>query len=134
MEEEKTETEIKDQDGIHKIAITKEAERALSEVVDKVNDGYNGGRASRMGVSSWIINQFAKVVSAVEIKTMRLEFLNELSLLELCLKRSKEAGKLSPELKKLLMHQMGLMDEPVRKSARSKATDELAQDASKEAA
>ena len=57
---------------------------------------------------------------------MRLEFLNEISLLELALRRSKETGKLSPELKKLLMQQMGLLDEPARKLAKVKTTDENA--------
>ncbi len=65
---------------------------------------------------------------------MRLEFLNEISLLELCLKRSKEQGKLSPELKKLLMQQMGLLDEPVRRGARNKAGDGTESDAGKEVA
>ena len=128
------EGENKEQDGLHKIAITKEAERSLSGVVDKVNDGYNGGRASRMGVASWIITQFAKSVDSHLIKAMRLEFLNEISLLELALRKSKEDGRLSPELKKLLMQQMGLLDEPMRRNTRSKAVEEMTPNSSKEAA
>lgn len=116
----------KEHDGIHKIAITKESERALVGVIEKVNDGYNGGRATRQGVASWIIMQFAKTVAPHDIKAMRLEFLNEISLLELALRRSKDSGKLSPELKKLLMQQMGLLDEPARRLPKVKGVDDNA--------
>ncbi len=124
----------KETDGIHKIAITKESERALASVIEKVNDGYNGGRATRQGVASWIIMQFANAIAPNDIKVMRLEFLNEISLLELALRRSKETGKLSPELKKLLMQQMGLLDEPARRITKLKAPDENAPSSPSEAA
>lgn len=104
----------------------------VGEVVSKVVDGYEGGRVSRTGVASWIITQFGAALESHHIKAMRLEFLNEISLLELVLRRSKEAGQLSPELKKLLMQQMGLLDEPVRRGAKGKA--DIAPDPMKEAA
>lgn len=131
-EEEKNKNS--DQDGLYKIGVTREAEKVLGEVVAKVNEGYQGGKASRTGVASWIITQFGKIVDGQHIKTMRLEFLNEISLLELVLRRSKEAGQLSPELKKLLMQQMGLLDEPVRRGAKSKTVDDSPLESTKEAA
>jgi hypothetical protein len=131
---QKENTENKEQDGLYKIGITREAEKVLGDVVGKVNEGYQGGRASRTGVASWLITKFGAAIDLQEIKAMRLEFLNEISLLELVLRRSKESGQLSPELKKLLMSQMGLLDEPVRRGAKSKAIDDSSLDSGKEAA
>ncbi len=130
MKEEKANTEDmntdeKGQDGLYKIGVTREAERVLGDVVNKVNEGYQGGRASRTGVASWIITQFGKVLDGQHIKTMRLEFLNEISLLEMVLRKSREAGQLSPDLKKLLMQQAGLLDEPLRRGSKSKSVEDL---------
>ena len=126
--------ENKEQDGLYKLGVTREAEKILGDVVNKVNDGYQGGKASRTGVASWLITQFGKIIDGQHIKTMRLEFLNEISLLELVLRKSKEVGHLSPELKKLLLAQVGLLDEPVRRSAKGKASDDLSSESNKEVA
>lgn len=139
MKEEKKNTDYKSveeisQDGLYKIGVTREAEKVLAEVVNQVNDGYQGGRASRTGVASWIITQFGKAVDTHVIKAMRLEFLNELSLLEMVLRKSKETGQLAPELKKLLMQQAGLLEEPARRTPKSKALEEMPHEPKKDSA
>lgn len=126
MAEEKVAKVKKVETNLAKIAITREAEESLLEIMEKVNNEYQGGRATRLSVASWVLTEFAKKLSPVDVKQMRIEFLNEFSLLDLILKKSKEKGQLSPELKQILMQQVGLLENVDKKAHKKKSQDEVA--------
>ena len=95
---------------IAKVTITTKAENLMRELVAKVNDGFEFGRLNRHQLMSWILTRFAEEHSDTEIRAIRSDHFDEIALLEMSLKRFKQAGGLPPELKKLLLVQAGLDD------------------------
>jgi hypothetical protein len=79
-------------------------------MLSKVNNGFEGGRINRQNLISWILVRFSDECDEQEIRAIRADHFDEIALLELCLKRAKQAGSVTPELKKLLLSQAGLDD------------------------
>jgi hypothetical protein len=100
-----------------KVTITKQAEKAMVELLPRINDGFEGGRINRQDLISWILTRFIEDCTEQEIRTIRADHLDEFTLLEMSLKKFKQAGGLPPELRKLLLAQAG-MDESPRKSTK----------------
>lgn len=94
-------------DQIAKVTITTKAENLMRELVAKVNDGFEFGRLNRHQLMSWILTKFAVEHSDAEIRAIRSDHFDEIALLEMSLKRFKQAGGLPPELKKMLLAQTG---------------------------
>ena len=97
-------------DQIAKVTITKKAEHLMSELVSRVNDGFEFGRLNRHQLMSWILSKFAEECSETEIRTIRGDHFDDMALLELSLKRFKQSGGLPPDLKKMLLAQAGWED------------------------
>lgn len=104
------------EETIAKITITKQAEEAVSQVVHKVNDGFDAGRVNRQDVASWILTRFVESFSDMDIQQIRAAFFNEIALLEAILKRAKQSGNLPTELKTALMGQINIQPSSNRKS------------------
>lgn len=104
-----------------KVTVSKKAEKAIGDLLVRVNDGYEGGRVSRQDLMSWILAKFVEECTDQEIRAIRADHFDEISLLELSLKRFKQAGGLPPELKKLLMAEAGLED-PCKKMSKKQLT------------
>lgn len=118
-EQSKTGNQRQNKDGIRdqeneeefiKVTIAKKAETAIGSLLARVNDGFEGGRISRQDLISWILAKFTDECTEHDIKAIRADHFDEIVLLELSLKRYKQAGGLPPELKKLLLAQAGLDD------------------------
>ena len=110
---------------IAKITVTKEAEEAVSQIVTKVNEGFEAGRVNRQDVASWIISRFIETFSDVEIQQIRAAFFNEIALLEAILKKAKQSGSVPSELKTALLGQVNMVSSTSKKSKRG-LTDRLA--------
>ncbi|MGZ3803657.1 MAG: hypothetical protein ACXVB4_05570 [Pseudobdellovibrionaceae bacterium] len=106
------------EEGIAKITVTKEAEEAVSQVVSKVNEGFEAGRVNRQDVASWILSRFIESFSDSEIQQIRSAFFNEIALLEAILKKAKQSGSVPVELKSALLGQMNTTPGPVKKGKR----------------
>ncbi len=104
---------------VAKITVTKEAEEAVSQIVSRVNEGFEAGRVNRQDVASWIISRFIEVFSDIEIQQIRSAFFNEIALLEAILKKAKQSGNIPTELKVALMGQITMAPTPSKKSKRS---------------
>jgi len=104
------EEEEKNKDEFIKVTISKKAEKAATDLLAKVNDGFDGGRINRQDLMSWILTMFAEDCGEQDIRAIRAAHFDEITLLELCLKKSKQSGSLPPELRKLLLAQAGLDD------------------------
>lgn len=100
-------SEIKD-DCIAKITVTKEAEEAVSQTVLRVNDGFVGGRVNRQDVTSLLLIRACKNLNDEDISSIRNDFISDVALLEVALKKARETGKMPDSLREALMNQMGL--------------------------
>lgn len=105
-----TKTEGKTGDEFVKVTISKKAEGTTSDLLAKVNNEFEGGRVSRQDLISWVLTRFSEECSEADIRAIRADHFDEIALLELCLKKSKQAGSVSPDLRKLLLEQSGLND------------------------
>ncbi len=107
------------EEAIAKITVTKLAEEAVSQIVSRVNDGYDAGRVNRQDVASWILTRFIETFSEAEVQQIRAAFFNEIALLEAILKKAKQGGNLSEELKSALMGQVNVTTLGPKKTKRS---------------
>lgn len=108
-------------DEVHRINISKMAEEALVEVLERVNDGFEGGRVNRTQMANWILMRFASHCSDSDIQQIRAENVNELAVLEAILKKAKKTGKLPTDVSQLIHKHLGFQ-EPAKKTSKSKLT------------
>ena len=119
---DKENTEIENKTSVDlaaKVTISKVAESLMSDLVTRVNDGFEYGRVSRHQLMSWILVKFSEDCSDQDIKAIRADHFDEIALLELSLKKFRQAGTLPPELKKMLLSQAGLDDMAKRSSKKA---------------
>ena len=90
-----------------KITVTKAAEKAVSEVVLRVNDGFDAGRVNRQDVASWILLKFKETFGIEEIGHIRAIHIDEIAFLESLLKKAKESGKVPTQVRELLRLHIG---------------------------
>lgn len=107
------------EETIAKITITKQAEEAVSQIVSRVNDGFEAGRVNRQDVASWILTRFVDSYADTEVQQIRAAFFNEIALLEAILKRAKQSGNVPTELRSALMGQVNAPSIGPKKSKRS---------------
>ena len=107
MGEEEKKAEIREENNA-KITVTKAAEKAVSEVVCRVNDGFEAGRVNRQDVASWILLKFKETFGAEEIGQIRAIHIDEIAFLESLLKKAKESGKVPVQVRELLKLHIGL--------------------------
>ncbi len=103
---------------VAKITVTKLAEEAVSQIVNRVNDDFDAGRVNRQDVASWILTRFVETVTDTDIQQIRSAFFNEIALLEAILKRAKLSGSVPDELKSVLMGQANISPGGMKKSKR----------------
>jgi hypothetical protein len=133
MEQDKTgeKTENKDREQkneeLHRITVSKQAERALSTVVERVNEGFSGGKVNRTQMANWILARFNDTLTETEIKEIRVEHFDEVAMLENILRQAKESGKVPAEFKGLLQKHLG-MDEAQKKRTKKALTGDIIND------
>lgn len=102
---------------LQRIVVSNESLAALKIIIDKVNDGFNGGRVNQTEIANWIILRFQSELDETQIKEIRAEYFDELAMLESILKQAKESGKVPTDFKSLLQKQLGL-DEPTKRKTK----------------
>lgn len=133
MEEKKTGEQNQDKDReqkmeeLHRITVSRGAERALASIVNRVNDGFAGGRVNRTQIANWVLLRFSDSMSDAEIKEIRTEHFDELAVLESILRQAKESGRVPTELKGILQKQFG-MDELPKKRPKKTLTENIIND------
>jgi hypothetical protein len=111
--------EIKAEDSL-RMTVSRAADNALLSVVERVNDGFTGGRVNRSQMANWILVRFGESLSEPEIKTIRADHYDAVAALECALRRAKETGLVPDDLRLLLQKIEGLDDSP--KKARPRLT------------
>ena len=115
--EEEDRTNQKVSAKLQRIVVSNESLAALKIIIDKVNDGFNGGRVNQTEIANWIILRFQSELDESQIKEIRAEHFDEVAMLESILKQAKESGKVPTDFKSLLQKQLGL-DEPTKRKTR----------------
>ena len=99
----------------HRVLISGAVEKALGEIVERLNEGFDGGKISRTQATNWILQKFYENLSDSDIREIRAEHFDEVSVLEAVLMRAKKNGQVPRELKAFLQKQIGLDDTPKKK-------------------
>jgi hypothetical protein len=102
-------------DEIQRITVSKLGQDALTAIVERVNDGFIGGRINRTQASNWIMMRFNENLTDTEIREIRAEHFDEVAVLEAILRKAKESGKVPTEFKALLQKQIENIDQPKKK-------------------
>lgn len=125
----KSNEEIKEKvdQEILRITVNKNAERALVAVVDQVNEGYVGGKVNRTQVANWILLRFQESLNDAVVKEVRMEYFDEVAMLESILRQAKESGKVPSEFKSLLQRQIASEELP-KKSIKKALTKNVIND------
>ncbi|MBX3041571.1 MAG: hypothetical protein KF789_12765 [Bdellovibrionaceae bacterium] len=119
MEKEEDRTNQTVSARLQRIVVSNESLAALKLIIDKVNDGFNGGRVNQTEIANWIILRFQSELDEAQVKEIRAEHFDEVAMLESILKQAKESGKVPTDFKNLLQKQLGLDESPKRKTSRS---------------
>lgn len=76
-----------------KITITKQVEKVLEEMLNRVNEGFDGGRVTRQDLVSWILGYFHRECFPETIEAIRREHFDRIVYLEHVLKQAKAAKR-----------------------------------------
>ena len=107
IQELKTENTNTKGNEIYRIAVTLEAEKALIELMEKVNRDFDGGKVSRSELASWMLIRANKDLDESILQDVRADHFDEVAALEALYRKAKETGKVSNELKQILLKQGG---------------------------
>ena len=106
--------------------ITKEADNAINEVTNAVNNGFEAGRATKLDVTSFIIMWFKDHFNDDLIQNIRLQVANDLTMLESVIKKAKTSGSLPPELKEVLaQYFFGNKSVPIKKGKKTLKQEDI---------
>ena len=103
----KTENQNTKSDEVYRLAVTKEAEKALNDMMEKVNRGFEGGRISKLDMASWALIRLQSEMNEAMVQDVRSEHFDEVAALEAVLRKAKEQGRVSQELRLMLLKQGG---------------------------
>lgn len=101
---------------LQRIVVSNESRAALKTIIERVNDGFSGGRVNLTEIANWIILRFQHGLDEAQINEIRSEHFDEVAMLESILKEAKASGKVPTDFKSLLQKQLGLNESPKRKS------------------
>lgn len=125
--EEKTEENINVKEEVLRILVSRQAEKALVEVIDQVNDGFTGGKVNKTQMANWILKRFKDDLDDSMLKEIRADHFDEIAVLESILRKAKESGRVPSEFKYLLQKQIGL-DVSVKKKTKQALTENCIND------
>ena len=111
---------------ITRVVISKEAEQAVTEVMDDVNDGFEAGRATRLDVTSYMLIWFKDNAPEDARYTLRMQLADELTMLDSIVKKAKASGNLPPALREALsQHFFGSGHAPSKRAKKSLKQENL---------
>lgn len=102
-------------DEIQRITVSKSGQDALTAIVERVNDGFIGGKINRTQAANWIMMRFNENLTDTEVREIRSEHFDEVAVLEAILRKAKESGKVPSEFKALLQKQLEITEQPKKK-------------------
>ena len=125
--DEKDITQASDEtEKVIRVVISKEAEQAVTEVMEDVNDGFEAGRATRLDVTSYMLIWFKDNAPEDARYALRMQLADELTMLDSIVKKAKASGNLPPALREALsQHFFGSGHAPAKRQKKSLKQDNL---------
>lgn len=115
-------------EDIQRSTVSRQAQEAVAAIVERVNDGFVGGKVNRTQLANWIILKFQERLSDTEIKEIRSEHFDEITLIESILKQAKESGKVPTELKAILQKHVGNDESSGKRRSKKALTENIIND------
>ncbi len=113
-------------DDLYRITMTRDAEKALGDLLEKVNSGFIGGKINRTQLVSWALMNLNREITENQLQDLRAAHFDDLSALELLYRKAKESGVVSSDLKAILMKEIGF-DAPTKKGVKQKIDKQIHQ-------
>lgn len=110
-------------EDLAKIAISREADAALVEVIDRINEDFDLGKINKQDISSYMILEFFKGLKEPDVHKMRMFFFDPVIMLERTLRKAKETGELSDSMKEILFKQFADLSQSARKIKKNSKSD-----------
>ena len=108
---------------ITRLVVTKDAEAAVSSVMDAVNYGFDAGRATKVDVASYMLLWFKNNAPDGAKLALRTTLANEMTMLESVVRKAKTSGSLPPALREALAQHFfgndGAVSKKLKKGLRS---------------
>ena len=121
--EEETETS--------RLSISKIASQALGLIIERVNNGFEGGKVNRSQIANWLIIRTNDDLSEEIVKEIRAQHIDEFAVFDAVLRRAKESGQLPAELRAFIQKHAGIDDSPKKKFKKALPTDVINDDIGK---
>lgn len=107
------------EEALAKIAISKEADSALVEIIAKVSDGFDGARVVKQDVASHIILEFFKNYDDTDIFSIRKLFFDTKAMLRAVLKKAEETGYIPDDVEELFRKKFESTAQSAKKSKKN---------------
>lgn len=78
---------------IAKVGILKKSDEAIDRMLFKINDGFTGGRITKVDLTSWIIQHFETQALENNLDKIRKDHFDQVTYLESVIKEMKQARK-----------------------------------------
>lgn len=131
LEIEERKNEEKKNEDTYRVTVSKAAEKALVELLGKVNQDFTAGQVNRSQLASWVLTRFVEDATAEDIRAIRMEHINEVALLEYYYRQAKETGKLQPEVRDFIRRLAGIDEsqrKPTKKNLKNVINDDIKTD------
>ena len=102
-----TETNETKEDG-KMIRISKEADKAICELLQRTNESTENCRITKSAVASYILEQNAPKFGDTDIKTLYMKSVSDVDLLRSALKQAAQSGVIPDNLRNILFANAGL--------------------------
>jgi hypothetical protein len=79
--------------NLAKVAITKRADESVDGALQRINEGFEGGRVSKTDLMSWAILRVVSDLDQTDIDEIRREHFNQAAYLDALVKRLKTTGR-----------------------------------------
>lgn len=97
-----------------RVVIQPDANKNLEEIVQRVNEGFDGGEVTKSDIANYIFLQLQRLISESGIKAIRMHYFDEKKCLASILRNENE---LPEELRKAIRIHYGLLNKEKKKSA-----------------
>ena len=98
-------------DDQYRVVISRDVNEVLEKLVNRANDGFDGGDIAKSDVANLLLLNSAKSFSDADIKTLRVLHFDEKKMLRTLLRQSGDDGDLPEHLKKALREHYGLPEQ-----------------------
>jgi hypothetical protein len=107
------------ENNLAKIAITTSADNQLSQALDRVNQGFEGGRVTKTDFASWLIQKTIGTLDDSGIDEVRRAHFNQVIYLEGLIRKLKAAGRDNLGVEEMAMLQAMVGQQTTKKRSRS---------------